>query len=706
MNPRRLLELWEPPLGYRLASVVATTYELDADFLEEDLLPTALGLQLAPARGREFRLELEHALQDVEVSIFFHPGRYRPGLRRSPRIDLLALPEGPYPKLHAKIAVLRFVAPAAPEAENQIVRLLVGSANLTGSGYRSNIEVAASIDHAPGASAEMATAVQDAVDWLENVIGPSTSQLTGQIRDIRAVLSTRPARRRNKLVRFVGLPSEDGFPSLADSRDRIDCLTIISPFWPSGDDLSDVAAALKSFCGGRWKTVRLIGPCDLDEHGTARPAIPAALVRALLDKGATVEVAAADPSYGCPLPGEDEVSEFDEVAQRRRTDPEGNRLLHAKALLAIGAKTTRLAIGSFNLTRKGLGLVRGGNVEAGMLWSVPHERSSTLKDVASIGTAWQKVTGRPGEYVVDPANLDGDEDRIWPAFIVSLRAKREELTVEGNAVAWPDKVVIRMRDIRSRLSKKEHWFDSWTVPAPNHTEPVFSASTTLSASWLDQPTSGDGDAQSWPALPDLEAEVSWDGKCATLPVVFEEKHLFPVVETQSREDEQSLVAWFLGLRPAEEVEARGFGHSIDPIPTKDEQDTTGTDILSYLVRDFVHALPGIRNRLADAGMTETGLRAALLGHRSPVALAREALRAYHDPQPGRPFKTAIATTFQVAELQRLLQTVPLPELPDGITDTLRDEAIAEVASVLSELIAGLSPTDRTEVVSAYLDVDR
>ena len=704
VTPRRLLETWEPPRGYRLASVVATTYELDADFLEEDLLLTALGLQFAPARGREFRLELEHALQDTEVSIFFHPDRYRPGLRRSPRIDLLALPEGPYRKLHAKVALLRFVAPAAPQAENQIIRLCVGSANLTGSGYRSNIEVAASIDHAPGTSAEIATAVQDAVDWSESLVRPSTSQVSRQFRDIRAVLSARPARRQKKRIRFIGLPSENGFPSLVDPGDRIDSLTITSPFWPSGDDLSDVAAALKRLCGGRWKTVRLIGPCDLDEHGVARPAIPAALVRALLDNGASVEVAAADPGYGCTSSGDDEDGEFDGVAERRRTNPEGNRMLHAKGLLAVGAKTTRLAIGSFNLTRKGLGLVRSGNVEAGMLWTLPNKRASNLKDLASIGIAWKKVTRRPEEHVVDPTKFDGGDGSIWPAFIISLRAKRDELVIEGNAEAWPGKVVVRMRDIRSRMSAKEQWFDSWTVCAPKNTEPVFSASTTLRASWLDEPAAGD--VRQWPALPDLEAEISWDGHSAILPVVFEEKHLFPVVETQSREDEQSLVAWFLGLRPADEVEAGGFGHSIDPIPTQDRSDTVGTDILSYLVRDFVHALPGIRNRLADAGLTETGLSAALLGHRSPVALAREVLRAYQEPQPGGPCKTAVATAFQVAELQRLLQTVPLPELPEGIADTLRNDAIAEVSSVLSDLVDELSPMDRTEIVCAYLDMDR
>ena len=69
MTAHRLIERWEAPQGYRLASVIASTYELQADFLEEDLLPVALGLRLPPARGRDFRLELEHALGTTEVSI-------------------------------------------------------------------------------------------------------------------------------------------------------------------------------------------------------------------------------------------------------------------------------------------------------------------------------------------------------------------------------------------------------------------------------------------------------------------------------------------------------------------------------------------------------------------------------------------------------------------------------------------------------------
>ena len=705
MTAHRLIERWEAPQGFRLASVVATTYELQADFLEEDLLPVALGLRLPPARGRDFRLELEHALGDTEVSIFFHPGRYQPGLRQSPRIDLVPLPEGRYPKLHAKVVLMRFVTPAARGPSHQVVRLVVGSANLTGSGYRSNIEVAASVDDTPGGSPEAATAVRDAVDWLERLIGSTTDQVTQQLRDMRAVFASRPAPRRDARLRFIGLPSANGFPPLAGSRERVNELTIASPFWPSGDDLSDVTTALARLCGGRWRAVRLVGPADLDERGNARPVIPAALVRALLDAGAKVKVAAADPGYGCVTADEDDEGEFDEIAERRGSNPQGNRSLHAKALLAVGGKTTRLAIGSFNLTRKALGLVRNSNAEAGLLWSLPNDEASGLGGVVSFGTAWRKVTRKPEKFVVEPpGQSDGDDEGGWPVFILSLRAKRDELLVEGDSATWPGKVVIRMRDIRSRLLNPEQWFDRWTIRAPTGTDGVFSASTPLKASWLERSHARDG--QPWPALPDLEAEVSWDGNAATLPVVFEDKHLFPVVESRSREDEQSLVAWFLGLRPAGEMEEGGFGHSIDPIHGNGEPPPATGDILSYLVRDFVHALPGIRNRLTDAGMTETGLRTALLGPRSPVELARESLRAYRTPQPGKPRKSVEATVFQLAELRRLLQTVPLPELADGVADTLRNKAVAEVSSALDEVVAELPATDHSKVLCAYLDLHR
>lgn len=703
MTTRRLLELWQPPQGYRLASSIATTYELQADFLEEDLLPVALDLRTPAAHGREFRLELERALQDTEISVFFHPGRYQPGLRRSPRVDLIPLPEGRFPKLHAKVALLRFVMPDAQSPASQLVRLIVGSANLTAPGYRSNIEVAVAVDDAPGCMAESATVVRDATAWFENLVGASSEQVTRQLRDIKAVFASRRVTERREMVRFLGLPSVGGLPALMRSADAQSSsnLTVVSPFWPSGDDLTDVANALKELCGGAIESVHLIGPPNIDDAGSVQPIIPAALVSALLRSGTKVSVAAADHRHGCSVDDRpDDEGEFDSVAENHGVSVEGSRSLHAKVIIAEDSRTTRLAIGSFNLTRRGMGLVTNANAEAGLLWTLPTPDARSLNHVVSFATAWRQVDRAPEEFVVEPGELTDDDAGGWPTFLLSARARRSALEIRGHTATWPSEVTMRMRDIRGRLFGMEQWFDDWVIVPPNSNDPLFSKRLDLRASWIER-ASQPGE-KSWPPLPDLEVEITWNDRMAIVPVVFEDKHLLPVVESLARQDEQTLIAWFLGLRPAGETENCGFGHSIDPLSRSSDQITPSNDILSYLIRDFVHALPGIKGRLADAGLTENGLRAALLGNRSPVELAREAHRSFKEREIGKPRKTAIATVFQLAELRKLLETVTLPSFQDGVSDAIRKEALLEVHSLLNDALNSLPRSMYSPVLRTYL----
>lgn len=306
--------------------------------------------------------------------------------------------------------------------------------------------------------------------------------------------------------------------------------------------------------------------------------------------------------------------------------------------------------------------------------------------------------------MVEPEVRDGDDKGGWPVFLLSLTVTRDELVLKGDADSWPGLVTIQMQDQRARLLGRVEWFDLWVVEVPPDANGHFTVSKSMVAGWLEKIASKEG--ANWRAVPDLEVEVRWGDNVVTVPVVFEDKHLFPVVETRVREDEQSLISWFLGLLPAGELESTGFAHSIDPIPGKAEVSVHTSDILSYLIRDFVHALPGIKNRLAEASMTETGLRSALLGPRSPVALAREALRAFKERPPGRPRKTPVATAFQLAELKLLLQAVPLPEMAEGVAEGLRTEAIAEVVSLLDEVLCELPRGERPVALRAYLETER
>src|SRR5437588_1760568 len=100
----RLIDHCLPPGdGFVLESLVATTYQIDFEFFEEELLAAALGVRSPLSRVRAFRSELERRLQKTEVSVIFDLAGCERLARLSPRID--AIPVNAR-KLHSKISLL------------------------------------------------------------------------------------------------------------------------------------------------------------------------------------------------------------------------------------------------------------------------------------------------------------------------------------------------------------------------------------------------------------------------------------------------------------------------------------------------------------------------------------------------------------------------------------------------------------------------
>ena len=71
----RLIEHYLPPgEGFVLESLVATTYQVDFEFLEEELLAVAFGVCSPISRLKAFRSELERKLQKavdgIRIDIF------------------------------------------------------------------------------------------------------------------------------------------------------------------------------------------------------------------------------------------------------------------------------------------------------------------------------------------------------------------------------------------------------------------------------------------------------------------------------------------------------------------------------------------------------------------------------------------------------------------------------------------------------------
>ncbi|REJ95225.1 MAG: hypothetical protein DWQ34_06770 [Planctomycetota bacterium] len=137
-----LTHYWTPPETIIDGGVgapcvcLATTYEFDAPFFEAELLPRFLGLKFDETENESsFLVEREEALALASVSVLVDHSRFD-STQTTLRWDQLPI-QIPGGIQHAKITILGW---------ERLTRLIIGSANLTRSGYRKNREVFAALD--------------------------------------------------------------------------------------------------------------------------------------------------------------------------------------------------------------------------------------------------------------------------------------------------------------------------------------------------------------------------------------------------------------------------------------------------------------------------------------------------------------------------------------------------------------------------------
>ena len=155
----RLLSFWERQEEYGAPiGCVTTTYTFNASFFEEECLARFAGVESDPKEDvHSYVIEREDKLSQVKACVLVDSSRVSPD--RSLRWDLLPvrLPGGGI--LHAKVSLL---------AWENLVRVLIGSANLTEPGYRQNYELLGALDFGP--DGEMPRALLDTVlEFLQRV---------------------------------------------------------------------------------------------------------------------------------------------------------------------------------------------------------------------------------------------------------------------------------------------------------------------------------------------------------------------------------------------------------------------------------------------------------------------------------------------------------------------------------------------------------
>jgi len=156
----KLLDAWKPPedAGAPIGCV-ATTFTFSPVFFEEECIGRFLQMQSdAIEDGPIYIIEREEKLADIRcVSVLVDACHCR-GVR-SLRWDLLParIPES---ILHAKISLLQW---------QNLVRVIVASANLTEDGYRRNQEIFGVVDFAEGSAAPIAY-LNDIIEFLKEAV--------------------------------------------------------------------------------------------------------------------------------------------------------------------------------------------------------------------------------------------------------------------------------------------------------------------------------------------------------------------------------------------------------------------------------------------------------------------------------------------------------------------------------------------------------
>ncbi len=658
-DTNRLLDLYVPPEGFVLESLVATTFRIDFAFVEEELLPVALGVKAPVSRMRAFRSELERRLAACDVTFLYDLRGCDRLARLSRRIDPLPVAGR---KLHSKIALLLWTrteskGTAAPEKR---LRLIVGSANLTREGFRENYEVVTALDFG-GRSQAPRELLERALAQVESLAAEAPSpQLAGQVAGMRLLLPQFPPGTVNVDAPRTFVDAAGVLPALEEawrstSPTRPERVVIVSPFWPAGEEAEAPVAELLRRLGGAGK-LELVCEGAPTPDGKARlPVLPPALTGRLREQvGCPLLLRPVRPDLGLggpATPDDGDRNEDDELGSRSADADVPQRGLHAKMIVLQGKEGIVLYAGSSNCTRRGLALGAAPNWEAGFVYSLGKKQTAAIdKLLAFAGPAVEVL---PSEDV--PTQTPEYEPEVpLPVFLHEVLAEGSRVTIRFRSGApVPPDLVVLMRDVT--VADPECY---WLLLRGNHPQEaenslIVSLESCPHCNANLEPVQPGTAGERATIVPHVEVEARWAGNVACFPVRFDDKTALPPVLLGRRPTEAELIDYFLlGREPGGDGTA-GDASEVDAPNGDDPVDTRR--ILTYFIRRFVQAIPGLEAELDRAAYSRPSLQAALFGPTSPVALAQQAFESLsRSPRQDEPRKTPVAVGFQLVEITAAL----------------------------------------------------
>ncbi len=397
----KILDAWVPradagsPIG-----CLASTYTVDTGFFEEECLGRFLQLETnAEDHGPAYLIEREEKLAGVSCGLIVDVKNARG--KRSPRWDFLPARVSAACQ-HSKVSILRW--------EN-LVRVIVASANVTEAGYCTNREVFGILEFYRGGAYPVSLA-KSVTGFMRRVLefvkaSPEANLraqefLTGVDTAIfgMGLAEAFVARDPVKVDFFSITPNA---PSIFDQMrsswpagTMADRAVVTSPFFDVGEKTNKPAEVIWELLRSRGDaTLTYHVPCEFDGERRCILTAPKSLVDAKPRRiSAKVEVCGISPRASDP-----NTAEF-------------NRALHAKVMHVSDGKWSVTAVGSSNFTSRGLGLISHSNIEANLAYIINAER-----EPASAREIYQAIpAARPlpsdSELVWKPLASDLEEDAV------------------------------------------------------------------------------------------------------------------------------------------------------------------------------------------------------------------------------------------------------------------------------------------------------
>lgn len=671
-DDRKLMDrlIPDPSVG-RLLGILATTYEMQPEFIETDFLPTLFGLGAWDDRSWSSRIGLEKHLAELDAAVVLMDARPYRGRPRSLRVDVQPVSLEPGRIQHAKILLA---------IHEHAIRLTVGSANLTEPGYRRNREVVAVLTASatrPSEAQMILTALREMNPLLLPWLKSSARQLHKQAIQRLQEWTIADAAAEEWFQWGGGdSPLWRQFIDRWPVTDRINRITIVSPFWSEERDDGPVTTLLTALREtlelGPDFELQLLTEAAPDQMHTCKPKLPESFqdfdARSL---GIKAAAHAVDPR----VPPK-EVGLGDDFT--------GTRDLHAKVVLFEGGETSLAYLGSANFTRHGWGFLansRQANVEAGLIIRRTGPQRVALRQLIP------PTTGEPvplngaaaGQLAISDQNQD---EPVWPSFLLEVLLVPSEQNPEHldlQLVLTPAAIDGEWRITHLEIESTP----CDTLFSSNQLEPeeviVRLPLTEQSLSRI---------------LRDHEVRVIWwlnpAGRLFPVNVAQSAKSVLPVTPGSGQPDERSLLAYYQGRITWEDL----FPDPQPDLTDKDRNDGTSdgqngsavdtSRIQSYVIRDFVEALKGINDDLKRAAQsTPACMRMSLLGSVSPVALAKRVLETADTGD-----RTPAASGFQLVEILGCLDAAFRYDTADRFREEwlqLVKDATEKVASALDQL---------------------